>query len=195
MANLLPGVFQRTLRPESPLAAVLEAMAALHAPAERAIVAFPDRLDPRRTPHRFVPVLARWVDLDRLFADRARGNSVGADVEPTAASIARLWPPGLGRLRELIANAAELSRWRGTRRGLLLFLRVATGFDGFEVDDAVPGEDGQPRPFFVRVRAPAAAQKYEDLIERIIRSERPAHVKHELVFGAGAGPGHEGETT
>jgi phage tail-like protein len=171
---LLPGVFQRTLRPGTPLSAALEAMDVLHAPSEEALANFERVLDPRRAPDGFVPMLAAWLDLDRLFERRLR------DQEP---SLGQLMPSGLGRLRELIAMAAELSKWRGTRRGLLLFLETATGLKGFDVDESVTGQDGLPKPFHLRVKVPAGGLPLKPLIERIVSSEKPAYVTYELEFG------------
>jgi hypothetical protein len=88
----------------------------------------------------------------------------------------------LGRLRELIAQAAFLSQWRGTSRGLLRFLEAATGVQGFAIDEQVPGPDGLPRPFHLRVRAPQTTKPYSVLIERIIEIEKPAYVTYELAF-------------
>ncbi|WP_164015833.1 phage tail protein [Pyxidicoccus trucidator] len=156
--RLLPGVFQRTAQPASPLAALLEVMEVLHAPSEGVLSGLESHFDPRRAPDRFVPFLARWV---------------GMDLPVTT---------GLGRLRELVAAAVDISRWRGTARGLLLFLTTATGRTDFEVDEAVPGPDGLPRPFHVRVRAPAEVEAHRLLLERIIEREKPAYVTYELLF-------------
>jgi phage tail-like protein len=156
--RLLPGVFQRTVQPESPLAALLEVMEALHAPSEEVLSHLEAHFDPRRAPDRFVPFLARWV---------------GMDLPVTT---------GLGRLRELVAAAVEISRWRGTARGLLLFLTTATGRTDFAVDEQVLGPDGRPRPFHVRVRAPAEVSAHRLLLERIIEREKPAYVTYELHF-------------
>lgn len=156
--RLLPGVFQRAVQPASPLAALLAVMEALHAPSEAVLAQLESHFDPRRAPDRFVPFLARWV---------------GMDLPVTT---------GLGRLRELVAAAVEISRWRGTARGLLLFLTTATGRTDFEVDESVPGSDGRPRPFHVRVRAPAEVSAHRLLLERIIEREKPAYVTYELHF-------------
>lgn len=158
IARLLPGVFQRTVQPGAPLAALLEVMEALHAPSEAVLSGLESHFDPRRAPERFVPFLARWV---------------GMDLPVTT---------GLGRLRELVAAAVEISRWRGTARGLRLFLTTATGRTDFEVDEAVPGPDGRPRPFHIRVRAPAQVAGHRLLLERIIEREKPAYVTYELHF-------------
>src|SRR5262249_31919940 len=141
--------------------------------AENALERFDAVLDPLRTPEPFVPMLARWVDLQRIFERRSQGKD---------PALHQLMPTGLGRLRALIAAAAFLSQWRGTRKGLLLFLQIATGMSGFEIDEQVMGQDGKPRPFHVRVSAPAAAKPERELIEQIIESERPAHVTYELEF-------------
>ena len=116
--RLLPAVFQRTVRDGEILAALLDVMETLHAPSEEALAHVERFFDPRRAPDAFVPTLARWVDLDRILI-----NEGGSGGDPLAS--------GVGRLRELIAIAAELARWQGTRRGLLLFLETATGVPGF----------------------------------------------------------------
>jgi phage tail-like protein len=174
--RLLPGIFQRTSHPGSPLYALLEAMEALQAPSEAALRDLDTYFEPRRAPDAFVPYLAGWVDLQRLLAEAPSAP----DTPPPPT-----FPTGLGRLRELIAQAAFLSQWRGTSRGLLRFLETATGAQGFAVDEQVPGENGLPRPFHLRVRAPRETAPYRVLIERIIEVEKPAYVTYELVFKTG----------
>lgn len=174
--RLLPEVFRRTLAPGSPLGALLDATEALHAPSEAVLAEIERYLSPYRAPDHFVPVLARWVDLDRFLT-----SAPPAAADPGMQG-QRALATGLGRLRELIAAAAYLSRWRGTARGLTLFLATATGLHGFEVDEQVVGPDGLPRPFHIRVSAPAGAAPYRTLIERIIEQEKPAYVTSELQF-------------
>lgn len=171
--QLLPAVFQRTLQPGAPLSAIIDVMESLHAPAETAIAELDRILDPRRTPDAFVPLLARWVDLDRLLANRLVGKE---------ATVQGLMPTGLGRLRELIARAAYLSKWRGTRKGLLAFLQVATGMSDFEISEDVADDEGGIRPFHIRVTCSAAAKTHLDIIREIIESEKPAYVTYELAF-------------
>jgi hypothetical protein len=96
---------------------------------------------------------------------------------------------GLGRLRELVAAAGEISRWRGTARGLRLFLQTATGVRDFVLDERVPGPDGRPRPFHLRVHAPASLLPHRALLERIIEREKPAYVTYELLFTQPSNPG------
>jgi phage tail-like protein len=176
IAQLLPTIFQRTIRPGNPLFALLDVMEGLTEPIEAALEQIDAVFDPRRTPEAFVPFLAGWLDLDRLF-------DVHAD--DALSTLPRRAPitTGLGRLRELIAAASYLSQWRGTAKGLCLFLEIATNINGFEIDEQVPGDDGQPRPFHLRIRVPEAAKPHRALIERIIESEKPAYVTYELADG------------
>jgi len=91
---------------------------------------------------------------------------------------------GVGRLRELTAAAVTLSHWRGTRKGLTLFLETATGTNGFEVDEHVVGVDGRVKPFHLRITAPGQLAEHRSLIQRIIELEKPAYVTYELGFGS-----------
>ncbi len=158
IARLLPGIFQRTRGEGTLLEGLLGVMEALHAPAEAALAELPTFFHPARAPERFVPFLARWVDLELPVTT------------------------GLGRWRELVAAAVELSRWRGTARGLSLFLETATGRSDFVLEQWVPGPDGRPRPFHLRVRAPAALEPHRAMLEAIIAREKPASLTHELLF-------------
>lgn len=170
---MLPAVVHRTLRPESPLAALLDVMEDLHAPSEAVLATLDERFDPRRAPDRFVPLLARWVDLDHLFEEGVGGDGLPAALE-------------LGHLRELVASATDLSRWRGTARGLVLFLETATGQRGFAIDEQIAGADGEIRPFHLSVTAPASSRTRRALLEKIIEREKPAYVTYELRFDDGA---------
>lgn len=172
---LLPEVFQRTLKPGSPLSEILSVMEALHTPAEQALDILESHFNPYRAPDRFVSFLARWMDLDRLFPrynDEAENSS---SPNPPIST-------GLGRLRELIRATIYLSQWRGTAKGLQLFLETATGKRGFIIDEEVPDSDGFIRPFHIRVRVPHSIASHRTLIERIIEQEKPAYVTHELDF-------------
>lgn len=171
--QLLPAVVHRTLRPGSLLMALLEVMEGLHAPSEALLATLEERFDPRRAPDSFVPFLARWVDLDHLFEE-----GIGADGLPSALE--------LGHLRELVALATHLSRWRGTSRGLILFLETATGQRGFGIDERVADAHGQVRAFHLRVTAPAGSRPRRALLEQIIEREKPAYVTYELRFDDGA---------
>lgn len=174
--RLLPGVFQRTVVPGAPLLGVLEVMEALHEPSEAVLANLDATFDPLRTQDEFVPFLARWVYLERLFE---QSSGIGR-TSPTRTDSPI--STGLGRLRELIAAAAYLSKWRGTSRGLLLFLETATGLTGFVIEENVRGPDHLPRPFHLRIGVPGAAKPHSALIERIVEQEKPAYVTYELEF-------------
>ena len=171
--RLLPGVYQlalnplatSALQPDRRLAGLLDAMEELHDPSEKILDRLDSFVDPRRAPDDFVTYLAGWVDLDWL--------GVGGRVTT-----------GPGRLRELVARAMELSRWRGTARGLADFLSAATGVSGFGIDELPAGPDGEPRPFHVRINAPARVRRHAALVERIIETEKPAYVTYEVLYGA-----------
>ncbi len=174
---LLPEIYRRTLPPvraaaDNPLAALLDVMELLHTPDEAVLDALDTYFDPYRAPDRFVAYLAGWVDLDGLWIENPE--------EFTAATLPA-FPSGIGHLRDLIAAAVYLSRWRGTMRGLLRFLETATGVTGFVIDENVPDADGTPIPFHVRVHVPPDAAKYQVLVERIVVKEKPAYVTYELV--------------
>jgi phage tail-like protein len=156
--TLLPAVFEDAVVPESPLAALLEGMEALHQPSEEILARLDSYFDPRQAPPAFVPFLAGWV---------------GIDFQVTT---------GLGRLRELVARAVALSRVRGTGQGLIAFLETATGVSGFAVDEAVAADGEDPALFHVRVRAPASTKPHERMIRAIVEREKPAYVTSEVVF-------------
>ncbi|WP_250454440.1 phage tail protein [Caballeronia sp. ATUFL_M2_KS44] len=166
---LLPALFSNAAQQgNAVLNALLEVMEALHERPEAILRDFDAWFDPLRTPDAFVPWLARWVDLDRFFV---RSSRTGA-----AAPVS----VGVGRLRELIRQASYLSKWRGTRKGLIAFLETAVGVSGFEVHEAVEQADGSVKAFHIRVSMPASAERHRVLIEQIIQSEKPAHITYEL---------------
>ncbi|MCI0398270.1 MAG: phage tail protein [Chloroflexi bacterium] len=172
--RLLPGVFQRTILPGNPLSALLEVMESLHTPSETVLAQLDTFFNPYLAPAGFVPFIAGWLDLERFLAQ--------APEKLDARTAEALFPAGLGRLRELVATAAFLSKWRGTARGLIRFLETATGITGYTIEEQVPGKNNQPQPFHIRVAAPQEAAVYQALIERIIELEKPAYVTYELLF-------------
>lgn len=169
--RLLPSIFQSTAEAGNPLLAILDVMEKMHEPSEAAVASLQDNFEPYRAPDSFVPYLSTWVDLEVLL-DAARAT--GASSTPIPST-------GLGRLRELTAAAATLSQWRGTRIGLSLFLKTATGAD-FDIDEQVLDEDGKPRPFYLRINGPKELEEHRHLIDRIVQLEKPAYVKYELRF-------------
>jgi P2-related tail formation protein len=175
--RLLPEVFRRCVREGTPLAALLSTMEALHAPAEETLREVDAYFNTYRAPERFLPLLARWVDLYRITEPR-RAGAPGSEWRPPPLFVEP------GNFRELIARAAHLSQWRGTAYGLKLFLETATGHAGFETQEQVTGPDGMPRLYHIKVVAPGQAESQRPLIERIIEQEKPAYVTYELEFAA-----------
>lgn len=173
IAHLLPEIFQRTLRPGNPLSALLEVMEKLHEPSDQILRNICAVFNPRLTPDEFVAFLAGWVNLEWLFDDLADRT----DKSPESS-----FTPGLGRLRELVSAATELAHWRGTARGLLLFLETATGAHGFEINEQVVAPDGRPAPYHVQILVPEAGASHRSLIQRIVEFEKPAYVTYELKF-------------
>jgi phage tail-like protein len=155
IAQLLPLVIQRSVDRSPPLAALLGVMESMHEPSLAVLATFDAVLNPFTTPDRFVPVLASWLGLEPILELRSDGS----------AGISS----GTGRLRELAAASARLGKWRGTAKGLLEILAVATGVSGFTIDEA-------RQPFHFDLHVPAAAAVHGDLIDRIVAMEKPAYV-------------------
>jgi phage tail-like protein len=170
--RLLPAVFQRAAQPGTPLYAVLDAMETMQAPSEAVLDSIDMYFDAYRAPDNFVAYLAGWVDLEVLM-DVPRGNSPSSTLSLST---------GVGRLRELTATAVTLSQWRGTCKGLRLFLETATGATGFDIEEHVTGADGKERPFHMRITAPANLAGHRVLLERIVELEKPAYVTYEFAF-------------
>jgi len=160
IAQLLPLVIRRTVDHSPPLAALLGVMESMHEPSERVLAMFDTVLNPFTTPDRFVPVLASWLGLEPILELRSDGT----------AGISS----GTGRLRELVAAAARLGKWRGTAKGLLEILAMATGISGFTIDEA-------KKPFHFDLHVPAEAGVHSDLIDRIVAMEKPAYVTCDVI--------------
>lgn len=169
-ARLLPEVFRQGMGPGHLLNGLLETMSGLHEPCEAVLGRLQTLCDPRRVPERFLPFLAHWVRFDGLCDDRTRKQGRHTGVEDA------------GHLRELVACAAELAHARGTARGLLRFLELATGLTGYSIAERVMDEAGKVRPFHIAVTAPVAARRQHDLVLIVVRMAKPAHVTCELRF-------------
>jgi phage tail-like protein len=127
--------------------------------------------DPLLTPEQLLPWLASWVDLT---------------MDPG-------WP--LERRRELIKSAAELYRWRGTRRGLAEYLRIYTGVQpeileyipGMILDEksrlgvnTVLGSSGTGHHFTVILDLNKSQKIDTRIVRKIIDSQKPAHTVYTL---------------
>jgi phage tail-like protein len=175
----LPDIFKQAAATDegNPLAVLLGVMEELHARDEDILAGFGRYVDPRRTPDKFVPYLAAWVDYAWLLLDPP--DNPYTDVQ-------RPFTGGLGRLRELVASAAAESKWRGTSAGMVRMLERATGVQGFRVEETVTDDAGQPLPFRVRVVVPPQAEHFLDLVRRIVDHEKPAHVIATVVTEEGS---------
>src|SRR5690606_36197351 len=128
IASLLPEVIRRTDVPDSPTRALLEVAADLLAPVEAELTRPHENFSARGARDRFVAMLARWLDVERMLRD-ADGTLLARE-RPTPTL-----PTGIGRLRELVAAAADVARWRGTAGGIVRTLERATGLSGFTLDE------------------------------------------------------------
>lgn len=177
----------------------------------------------------FLPVLYREVDFIGRFMkifEQAIDpvidsfNVMWANLDPLTAPLALLpflahwvaWPVdpiwNLAQQRRLIRRAIELYRWRGTRKGLRLYLHLYTGLpldedlpdqadkhisitepfgQGFVLGAAKLGEGavlggGQAYHFVVHLRPePSNSTDIdEQLVRRIIEQEKPAFSTYEL---------------
>ena len=171
--KLLPMVYQRSLQEGAPLDALLDAMVSMFTPAETVLENIATYFSPYTAPDAFVRYLAKWVDLDRYLGTTTERQHV---TQPLPVVIEP------GRLRELVAKAARLSQWRGTAKGLKLFLETATGVGGFQIDESVSDKDGVVRVFHIRIRAPQVAAQFQQLVTRIVNGEKPAYVTYDIEF-------------
>ena len=157
--RLLPLAYQRAAVDGSVLAALLDVMETLHAPDEAVLDGVDALFTPYRSPDGFVAFLARWVAMDHVLS-----------------TVDRSVPLPVGRLRDLVAEGAELARWRGTPYGMHRLLAIATGVEGITV------EEPPDRPFHLRVRVPTSAADHLPLISRLVRAEKPAATTCEVVL-------------
>lgn len=127
--------------------------------------------DPLITPEPFLPWLASWIDLV---------------LDPT-------WP--VQKRRDLIRLGAELFKWRGTRRGLVEYLRVYTGCTP-EISEHAPGmslgpdttlgvntrlgSSGGGYHFNVTLELDDGGQIDERRVRAIVNAQKPAHTVYTL---------------
>ena len=163
IVSLLPRVVRRSVMSGQPLDALLSTMSQLHEPIEQTLSDVGLLVRPWEAPEAMLPYLAGWLDVDELLSTAADGK--------------QHLQSGSAQLRKLLVAAADLARWRGTVRGLLLFLETATGLTGFTIDERLLDEHGAVVPFTMRVSAPAAAEQLLPLVRRVIETAKPAHVR------------------
>lgn len=168
--KLLPDMFMQTATKGNPLTAILDVMEMLHTKTEHTLEHLDAVFDPMRTDEQFVPFLSGWVDMDWLF----KSHEINAGYKQTTIST--------DHLRKLISLAWYLSKWRGSARGLKLFLETATGVEGFSIDEKIKDENNRLIPYHIDVRIPRLAEDKLHLIERIIENEKPAYVTYNTVI-------------
>jgi phage tail-like protein len=141
-------------------------------PLERVVGLLPFYTEPEMTPEAFLPWLAHWV----------------------ALTLDSTWP--VDRQRALIAHAAEIYRWRGTRRGLKLHLWAYTGtvplIQEYHGGFVIGRENGlswttrlvtgptQPFLFVVTVPVPNPEGIDPQVMHAIITEDKPAHTTYDL---------------
>jgi phage tail-like protein len=163
--RLLPWNFQQTVieNPRNPLHLYLRAMETLHAPDEYLLSNLDEYFDPYRTPDEMLPFLAEFFGLAHLLElPPVNGNYLST---------------GNGRLRNLIAHAMQLGHSRGTRAGLLHFLRLATG-----VSETSFLLNERAAEFHLEITVPTTLAAHQPLLERIIEDQKPAYMTATLYF-------------
>ncbi|GAA0261859.1 phage tail protein [Saccharothrix mutabilis subsp. mutabilis] len=164
LADRLPAVYLEDEFTQRFLAALDEVLA----PVFTALDGFAGYLDPKVAPEDFLDWLAHWVALD----------------------VGEGW--SVLQRRALVANAVQLHRWRGTRRGLIAHVRLLTGGQVEVVDSGgctssdrpgAPLPDTGPARVVVRVRVadPGAVDRVR--LSAAIAAAVPAHVVVELEVG------------
>lgn len=187
IARLLPAIVRSSLEQNSDnpegcvLNALIKTMEKMHEPTENLLSHLQEEFNPLRARESLLPMLAHWLNIDRLYKPESLGDQ-------RAMWACRAAPTDIGYLRELLARAVELSRWRGTCYGLQEMLSTATGINTYFIHENVgikqepetgewqPDLEGEPIPFHILVVIPEGARRYMDLIKRIIDQEKPAYV-------------------
>lgn len=142
-------------------------------PVEHVVDNISSYFDSSITPRPFLAWLASWLDL-----------SLDSD-----------WPEE--RCRELVASAAELYRWRGTKWGLSEYIRIYTGIEP-EIHEYEPGMtldadtklgsstqlgNGAAWSHFTVILSVDKDNKMNDTIAHtIIESQKPAHSTYTLII-------------
>ena len=147
--DYLPGVYQE----DDFLGRYLLIFEHVLSPISRTVDNIPYVFDADMVPRELLPWLGSWLGL--LMDDR--------------------WPEE--RRRELVRSAAELFRWRGTRRGMREFIRLFTGYE-VEIVEPTLSQVGARRDlghrFIVRLVVGRDEQVDLALLRRVIDAQKPA---------------------
>lgn len=176
--NFLPALYREV----DFISRLLTLFEQAYEPAVEALDLMWAHLDPLTAPQALLPFIAYWV---------------AWTPEP-------LWSEA--KQRQLIRQAIELYRWRGTRRGLRLYLHIYTDLpldedvpdeankhigieevfgQGFVLGGTTIGRDsimggGRPFHFIVHLRPDLGVEIDETLVRYIIEQEKPAFCTYEL---------------
>jgi phage tail-like protein len=167
IGQYLPGLYQD----DNFALRLTEALDLALAPVFSTLDNFESYLDPWLAPEDFVDWLGSWMGL--LLDERLP----------------------LDRKRAFVAQAWELFRIRGTRRGLQRVVEVITG-GNVEVSDTggaasatAPGAAFPGSPNFavlVRIRVDDPAGVSRGYVESLVSNAKPAHVTHRVEITSGA---------
>jgi phage tail-like protein len=163
----LPGLY----RDDEFMGQFLLIFEAIMKPLENTVNNLALYFDPLVTPESLLQWLASWADL----------------------ALDATWP--VERRRELVKSAAELYRWRGTKRGLAEYLRIYTGSVP-EISEYIPGmrldhetklgintqlgSSGEGHHFTVSLELNGNNEVDIDIVRSIIESQKPAHTVYTL---------------
>lgn len=106
--------------------------------------------DPRTAPTSFLRWLGTWMGLE----------------------IEARWPEN--RCRELLTEAMDLYRFRGTTYGLRRVIEVSTGITPEITDWGLVAKGGQPFVFRVKMKLPKGCGVDRELVEELINAHKPA---------------------
>lgn len=129
----------------------------------------PVHFDPGTAPPEFVRLLASWTNT------------------PVPESEGGLGPIDHQLARRFVRASPALNRWRGTRRGLVMLMELATGGE-VEVDDPAgvsldgdPPASPEPGPVVIRIRDPRPGLRSVEL-DALARLQMPVGVEYEIRF-------------
>ncbi|MFO7995876.1 MAG: phage tail protein [Dehalococcoidia bacterium] len=163
----LPGLY----RDDELMGQFLFIFESIMEPLENTVSSLPMYFDPMVTPDSLLEWLAYWVDV----------------------ALDTTW--GIERRRELVKSAAELYRWRGTRRGLAEHLRIYTGtvpeisehIQGMRLDHDTElgintqlGSSGAGNHFTVSLKLNKEDEIDINNVRSIIEVQKPAHTVYTL---------------
>lgn len=120
------------------------------------------RFDPAMTDSSFLPWLSTWVGIH----------------------MDERWPED--RRRQLLASAVELYRWRGTKLGMMEYLRIYTGVVPQITEPAAKGRGKAqasplgPHQFMVEIEGVPPGSVDVNIVRSIIESQKPAHTTYIL---------------